>query len=417
MNEKMKEAMTEALEAPLPTDPEIPKACSFAGVREVLKSRELVSARHLTGWPVMGGAVVTTDGAQHRARRRLESTLFKPDNLRRYELEVLQPSIDAALDHVQETGRDADGIVRADLVTVGRMIMLSIGAEVVGLDVARSDAPRRERLDECLRALIGGVTVEWSHHDHAEVLARAVHWKKIFEEEFVAPAVCRRREVLESNPEHAAAHPDLLSVLLCDDTCNLDYETIVTECVQYLVASTGTTVTAVIHTISHLLAWFEDHPDDASRVADADFLRQAAQESLRLHPGPHLIMRRATTDLALTELQPKQGDLVAADVRQANRDPEVFGEGTDRFDLHRSVPKGTHHEGFTFGGGRHLCAGRPLALGTYGHRDDAEVDGMIVRILRSLFAAGVRTSPDRPATPVKGVEDRFESFPVELAAL
>lgn len=56
MNEKMKEAMKEALEAPLPTAPKIPKACSFAGVREALKSRELVSARRAGGALVVGMA-------------------------------------------------------------------------------------------------------------------------------------------------------------------------------------------------------------------------------------------------------------------------------------------------------------------------------------------------------------------------
>jgi hypothetical protein len=74
-------------------------------------------------------------------------------------------------------------------------------------------------------------------------------------------------------------------------------------------------------------------------------------------------------------------------------------------------------EGFTFGGGRHVCIGRPLALGTYGRRGEAEVDGTIVRILRSVFAAGVRPSPTAEPTRVNGVEDRFGSYPVHLTAL
>src|SRR3954447_16251631 len=114
--------------APLPTDPEVLKACTFDGARETLKNKDLVSARHLTGWPVMGGAIVTMDGPAHRARRKLESALFGPKNLPRYELEVLQPAIDTALRQAAEQYREEDGVVRLDLVALGRRMMISISA-------------------------------------------------------------------------------------------------------------------------------------------------------------------------------------------------------------------------------------------------------------------------------------------------
>lgn len=413
----MTTADSEALEAPLPTDPGVPKACTFAGARDVLKHKDLVSARHLTGWPVMGGAIVTMDGPSHRARRKLESALFGPKSLAIYELEILQPAIDVALAQVAEQQRDKDGVVRLDLVTLGRRIMLSISAAIVGLDIDNDAEERLQRLDACLTALIGGVTIEWSHEDHAEVLARAVEWKRIFGDEFVAPALDRRRKALAGNETYAADHPDLLVTLLTDDAQEWPYEDILTEAVQYLVASSGTSVTATVHTINHLMAWFDEHPEDCERVADADFLRQAAMESLRLHPGPHILMRRAVADVELGEFSASEADFIGADVRQANRDPEVFGDDPERFDLTRTVRKDAQRDGFTFGGGRHVCIGRPLALGTYGRRDEQPVDGTIVRVLRTLFAAGVR--PDSAGTPrrANGVDDRFDSFPVVLANL
>jgi cytochrome P450 len=403
--------------APLPTDPEVLKACTFDGARETLKNKDLVSARHLTGWPVMGGAIVTMDGPAHRARRKLESALFGPKNLPRYELEVLQPAIDTALRQAAEQYREEDGVVRLDLVALGRRMMISISAAIVGLDIANDDEARFRRLDDCLTALIGGVTIEWSHDDHTEVLARAVEWKRVFGDEFVTPAMERRREVIARTGSWADEQPDLISTLLSDPEQEWSYDDVLTECVQYLVASSGTSVTSTVHTINHLIEWFEEHPEDRARVGDADFLRQAAMESLRLHPGPHILMRRAVADVETAEFTAREGDFVGADVRQANRDPEVFGEHPERFDLQREVRKDAQRDGFTFGGGRHVCIGRPLALGTYGRRGEEAVDGTIVRALRTLFAAGVR--PSQTATPrrANGVDDRFEFFPVVLADL
>jgi cytochrome P450 len=187
--------------------------------------------------------------------------------------------------------------------------------------------------------------------------------------------------------------------------------------VQYLVASSGTSVTAVVHTINHLMVWCDEHPEDRSRLADADFLRQAAMESLRLHPGPHILMRRAVTDVGITEFHANEGDFVGADVRRANRDPLAYGEAPEQFDLNRTVRKDAPRDGFTFGGGRHVCIGRPLALGTYGRRGEQDVDGTLVRTLRTLFAAGVRPDPKGTARRSNGVDDRFEYVPVELTSL
>jgi cytochrome P450 len=406
-----------ALHAPLPTDESVAKACTFDGARELLKHKDLVSARHLTGWPVMGGAIVTIDGADHRARRKLESALFGPKNLARYELGVLQPSIDKTLGRAAESNRDDDGVVRLDLVALGRRIMLSISAAIVGLDLEDADDDRLDRLDACLYSLIGGVTIEWSNEDHTEVLAHAVEYKKIFGHEFVAPAVERRRREIAGSDTWAADHPDLLTVLLSDPENEWDDQTILTECVQYLVASSGTSVTATVHTINHLMSWFSTHPEDREKVLDADFLRAAAMESLRLHPGPHILMRRAVAEVELAELHAHEGDFVAANVRQANRDSAAYGADPEQFNPYREVRKDAQRDGFTFGGGRHVCIGRPLALGTYNRKDEEEVDGTIVRILRTLFEAGVRPDPAKSPRENNGVDDRFEEFPVELTAL
>jgi cytochrome P450 len=402
----------------LPTDPAVPKACSFAGVRDVLKSKDLSSATHVTDWELLGGTVMTVDGAEHTARRRLESALFKPQTLKWYERTVLQPAIEATLQRTAETARDEDGLVRSDLVRLGRLIMLSISAAVIGLDDVDGH-DRRERLGDCLDALIEGTLVEWSERDHGAIMADALTWKKIYGDEFVAPALARRRERHAADPTAATAQPDLLSVLVADTAGGWDDERILRECTLYLVASSLTTSTAMTHTVGHLDAWLREHPADRAKLGDSDFLRAAAMESLRLHPGPHILLRRATADLEVPAegITVHPGQVLGADVREGNRDTAAYGPTAAEFDPRRELHKETPASGFTFGGGRHMCIGRPLALGNYGGRNEDEMDGILVRMLKGLYAAGVTPDADRPAAKADSIHDRYERYPVVFTDL
>lgn len=405
-------------EVPLPTDEEVIKFCTFTGAREALKNKHLVSARHLTGWPVMGGAIVTTDGIEHRNRRKLENVMFTPAHLERYELSVLQPAIDFAISHAAQNRRGTDGLVRVDLVSLTRTMMLSISAAVVGLDLDITDDVRRERLRSCLDFLIKGVTIEWSHEDHDQVLRQVMEWKHIFGEEFVRPALEARRSTAgDDQHTEQQQRPDLIYVLLTDPNREWDFDAILTECVQYLVASSSTTSTAAVHTLHHLFEWLAGHPEDQPLATDTDFLRRAAMDALRLHPGPHILMRRAVQETEVEGVRVCPGQYAGPDVRQANRDPLAYGQEAATFDPHRELPVGVPGDGFTFGGGRHTCIGRPLALGTYGRRAEQPVDGMLVRMVRTILEAGAQPDPDRAPQPVEGVDDRFDAYPAILIGL
>lgn len=397
-----------------PTDPQVPKACSFAAANDLLKNKELISATHIMDWELMGGTLLTIDGPEHRARRRTQSVLFKPGNLHQYESAVLQPAIELALKKVARTGRGPDGIVRADLVRLGRLVMLAITGALIGLDDIDDDT-RRDRLGDCADALIEGILVEWATHNPDEIMTRAREWKEIYDEEFVAPALNRRRELLATGEAADDSSLDLLTVLLADTTQNWTDEAVLRECILYLVASTLTTSTAMTHTFVHLDEWFTSHPEDIEKAKDADFLRAATRESLRLHPGPHVLLRRAVepTPDVVQGVSLEAAEVIGADLRQGNVDPEVYENPTE-FNPYREPRVGAPAEGLTFGGGRHICIGRPLALGTYGGRDAQEVDGILVRMLRALYAAGITPDPDRPGRKAQSEHDRYEVLPVIL---
>lgn len=399
----------------LPTDPSVPKTCTFHAANEVLKTQQLTSATHVTDWELMGGTLMTVDGRDHLARRRLQGRLFRPDTLQAYEHDVLQPAIDAAMRWAAETHRGTGGVIRTDLVRLGRRIMLSISATVIGLDDAERNE-RRERLGDCLDYLIEGILVEWSELDHSTIMEAARKWKEIYSEEFVTPSLARRRARAASGEEQEDRPLDLITVLLEDESHTWGYEEILRECILYLVASALTTSTAMTHTVGHLEEWFAEHPEDRTLVADTDFLRAAAMESLRMHPGPHILLRRAPTDVEVAGVPLAEGEIVGAEVGCANFDTSAYGSDADRFNPWRELSRDIPRPGLTFGGGRHTCIGRPLALGTYGKGGD-HADGILVRMLRGLYAAGVESDRTDPAEKAASVHDRYARYPVVLRNL
>lgn len=81
-----------------------------------------------------------------------------------------------------------------------------------------------------------------------------------------------------------------------------------------------------------------------------------AVEELLRYAGPiHRQWRVATEDMELKGKQIRQGDLVAAMLGAANRDPEQFPD-PDRLDVTR---QNVRH--VAFGSGIHFCLGAPLA--------------------------------------------------------
>ncbi|MFE4858884.1 cytochrome P450 [Streptomyces sp. NPDC056670] len=64
---------------------------------------------------------------------------------------------------------------------------------------------------------------------------------------------------------------------------------------------------------------------------------QAWEEALRRNPPVHVVLRRATRDLAISAGAIPAGAAVALLVGAANRDPDRFAE-PERFDLHRTAP-------------------------------------------------------------------------------
>lgn len=395
------------------------KLTSFAEIDEVLRSKDFAQGSHRESHAFLGESILLLDGDEHFDRRRLESGLFTKQALAYYEHHALVPVIDQAMKECDDQRGD-DGVVRADLVPLSRTMLLRIAAAVTGIDGV--DTPEStERFRWIVEEFGSAVTVEWSTEDHDAVIAAGLEVRTAFEREFWDPSVARRRELIA---EHRAGRldatelpRDLITTLYLNWEDDWDDELPLREGTLYLVAATQTTTHAVPHIVRHLLEWLEEHPEDEHLRTDPDFLRKASQESMRLHlPAPSLL-RFATADVTLSSGRViKEGERVACLFTPANRDVERFGEDSATFNPYREVTGRTKPWGLTFGGGEHLCIGRPLVTGLSSRNpDEPGTIGTVLNILLTLVDSGVQLDPEQsPQYMATSHHDAYETFPVLL---
>ncbi|MFC4948901.1 cytochrome P450 [Pseudonocardia sp. GCM10023141] len=379
---------------------------SWAEVHEALQRDDvLVQASYDEAKPdIFGGALLTLDGAEHRARRRIEQRLFRPPVVRAYDRDVL-PGIVAM--ELAELGDRA-----FDLVTVGRRITTRVATAVVGVDDCTS-RERVERLAELMTALHAGVVVRWSARPHAEVLAEARAAKVAFRDEFLAASLERRR----AGGPGAGRPLDLLELLVAHaDELGWTDEQYLTEALHYLIAAAHTASNGLTHAVADLEGWLAAHPEDRQRVADPDFVARCAAETLRLHAPTATAFRGVVADVTLESGRAlHRGELVGLDLLSASRDPAVYGEGADRFDPWRATGNASQAFGLSFSSGAHNCPGRQLAAGSGPVRDRAgeTVQGMLARIVTALYAAGLRTA-GAPTLNPDSLRAQYATYPVVL---
>ncbi len=398
---------------------------SYAEIDEVLRSSGFEQGSHFESRPVYGGSLVTIDGPEHRARRKLLMGLFTHAALRRSEVEILAPAIRQAFDALR-AARSADGLVRLDLVALLRSLTIVISAHVTGVDNA-DEPQRRAQLQALVTSLEAASGVEWSTRDKTEVMAEGVAARSVLIRDFLQPALGRRNSLVQAiklgQLPDSALPMDLLSLLARhgEDGQPDEQARIWRECALFLVAGTQTTSHALPHIVWHLDTWWKAHPEHRWRSGDIEFLRGAANESLRLHQPVPALLRVATRDVVLQASGRSfhTGERIALFFSNANRSPELFGEDVDNFDPLRPAGRKPPPWGLTFGSGAHTCIGRALVTGLSQRYDDANPTlGTIVGVLHALYQAGVALDPEQtPQRNTSSYHDAFASMPIVLHRL
>jgi cytochrome P450 len=123
--------------------------------------------------------------------------------------------------------------------------------------------------------------------------------------------------------------------------------------VQLVTAGNDTTKTMLS---SGLLALLQ-HPDQLAMLrADRSLIPGAVEEILRWANPLHYFRRTATADTSIRGVDIVAGDKVAMYYTSANRDEDVFGADSQRFDITRHP-----NPHLSFGIGTHFCLGVHLA--------------------------------------------------------
>ncbi|GAA1548130.1 cytochrome P450 [Nocardioides humi] len=384
------------------------------------------------GIPFVKGAIVTTHGEEHLKRRRLYSSLFSNDALHYLYHHCSRPIVTQALTRLYETHRDESGPIVADMAQFAPRMLYRTTAVVAGIDLGETDEDV-DTFSSVLEQYGPGISIEF-YTDVEETIKKATEAKRRLIEDYMRPALARRRALVEAfragRIDRAELTRDVMTLWLLDDEfAERDEDTLFIEMGEFLYAGSRTTVRVLPHIINHVAEWTADHPEDADKTTDSDFLRGAISEALRFHALVPALLREATEDFELPSGEKvSKGEWLGLVYTDANRDAERFGEDADDFDPHRieRLGRGVSPWAFAFGGGAHMCIGRRLVTGGDWRRgsqaSDRDIDGTVVAIVRALFEAGVRPAAGGGqhhfnAEAVLSDFDEYLSYPVEFTTL
>jgi cytochrome P450 len=127
---------------------------------------------------------------------------------------------------------------------------------------------------------------------------------------------------------------------------------IIMQCNLLLVAGNVTTTDLIGNGVKALL----EHPEQLAKLrAQPELMANAVEEILRFDTPVVNVARNVQRETALRGCPLRLGDTVSASLGAANHDPQANPE-PQRFDIERAD---IQHQ--SFGGGKHLCLGAPLA--------------------------------------------------------
>jgi cytochrome P450 len=272
---------------------------------------------------VMAGWLMSLDGPEHQRSRGLVSREFTPRRVA-----ALEPAIDAiAAELVEQLARGAAEPDGADLV---QGLAFALPSQVIRHLFRIEPAEWAERVEPLFRP--GGPGFAGG----AALLGLAEYF-----------------EAKLARPERLP--PDgLLALLRVADAeaGALSELKVVANCVLLVTAAIDTTTGLLANAVLCLLR----HPEALARAAaEPAFLEAAIEETLRFEPSALSGSRFATAPVEVGGRRLPAGSHLLCSIAAANRDPRRFAD-PDRFDPARGAI-----EHVTFGGGRHVCLGAPLA--------------------------------------------------------
>lgn len=380
---------------------------SFEGCAKTLRQSELRQSLYDAASLMMERCLVNLHGAEHRARRNVEATVFRKNIFVDYEKNIMPQTLAETLDPFLVAGR-------GDLVDIGYRVMMNLTVDFTGIDRTERSAEETAELLRLLKEFSLAPALGQSRpEDVPEKRVRIERAMEQFRDRFLNPSLQRRRALKAAcncGEISADALPrDVLMALVMDeDKLGMTEQEFLQEGIFFTMAGAHTTIHSLTHAIHEILEWISAHPEDTARIAsDPFFIQHCVFESLRLHPSSPVAKRRALCPVTLGDgTSAHEGDTVVIDLRQANREEAVFGPDPDHFDPHRTVAGHAFAHGISMGLGAHACLGRNLAIGVEPREDTVPADhqfGTVPLIVKALLEAGIHADPDDKATLDQGI--------------
>jgi cytochrome P450 len=344
------------------------------------------------------GIVSIAHGNVHRARRRIENSMFRADVLRLYERELFPKVMNDILDRLIDRER-------VDLFPIGEMLSSVLAARRAGIECDPSSTDQLRALARLVDAFSQGAAIlDAKDPDAVRALVRDAYAE--FERDFVRPAWRRRADAIakvRAGTMTADELPqDILTVLLLhrdDPALELgDDGRVVREVATYLQGGTHTSAQTLVNALDIIFA----RPDAEALLArlaeDVAYAQRVVLETLRLRPTTPKARRRAEADTEVAGVRIPKDAAVVLDLAQGNRDRAVFGADADEFDPDRVLAPTVPRWGLSFGGGPHQCPGRSVGGGFAVPADmlvdDDHVFGLVALELQAVARRGVRPDPD-----------------------
>jgi cytochrome P450 len=327
-------------------------------------------------------SLLETDGARHRALRRLLQGQFTPAAVAHYET-FLRGLTATTLDNAFAKGE-------FDFVReVASDFPINVLAKL--LDVPVKD---NKQLIDWGNRMIG-----FDDPEHADVLISNPESEKYRLVPFRSPAaleVFAYGDAL-AKERRGKKGTDLVSVLVNGDMSDgvaLSERDFHTNFLLLVVAGNETTR----HTISHTMINLIKNPGQLRKLQEnPELIPWAVEEFLRFASPVYHFRRTATKDIEIHGTKIKSGEKIVTWFASGNRDNKIF-ERANEFDVTRNP-----NEHMTFGrGGPHMCLGNALARielrvmfeDLISRIDSMELTGP-VDYLRSNFVHGIKRMPVR----------------------
>ena len=388
---------------------------TYQSASAALKQKELRQALYDEGAVVMQDVLVNLHGDDHKARRKLETRVFRRDFFRKYETEVFPTTVSQTIEPFLAAGR-------MDLVDFGYRVLVNLTADFTGIDRPLKSPEETADIMALLKLFAQTATVHHAKGDKDSVIEQARQTLQRFDATYVVPSIERRQKLLARFGSGELAEEDLpmdiLTVLLRnEDGIDLPRDVLTRELAFFALAGAHTSIHSLTHAYHEAVTWVSENPEYRDRLKnDTSFLQRCALESIRLHPSSPIAARRSLWPFSMTGTDIEKGQSVVIDLQNANRDQSIFGDDAGEFNPVRQLPKNVTPWGLSFGQGMHACLGLNLAAGMLPKSaQPPEHKGTITLILASLFGHGAEPDPDdTPAKDASTARELWGYYPIRF---